>query len=159
MPVAPGTVQRMPDNFSRCAMIDLHPVGFLNSATCVDLGFYAAGSYSLMRPPRTGWRLVLGQDRPQVPLADGQHPVGDLGPGGEHEPLRESIRLLRGGIFTAWIPAVARTASNESVNCPARSRTRKRKSAAPSPRSMRRLRICWVVHGPSGWAVTPRTRT
>jgi hypothetical protein len=30
--------------------------------------------------------LVLGQDRPQMPLAEDQHPVGDLGPGGEHEP-------------------------------------------------------------------------
>ena len=28
--------------------------------------------------------LVLGQDRPQMPLAEDQHPVGDLGPGGEH---------------------------------------------------------------------------
>jgi hypothetical protein len=39
-------------------------------------------------------------------------------------------RGLRGGIFTARILAAARTASNESVNCPARSRTRNRKSAA-----------------------------
>ena len=57
------------------------------------------------------------------------------------------------------IPALARTASKESVNCPARSRTRNRKSAARSPRSIRRLRICWVVHGPSGFAVTPRICT
>ena len=34
------------------------PVGFHNSATGVDLGFYAARSYSLMRPPRTGRRLI-----------------------------------------------------------------------------------------------------
>ncbi len=32
------------------------PVGFQNSATGPDLGFYAARSYSLMRPPRTGRR-------------------------------------------------------------------------------------------------------
>jgi len=32
---------------------------------------------------------------------------------------------FRGGILIAWIPAVAGTASNASVNCPARSRTRK----------------------------------
>jgi hypothetical protein len=31
--------------------------------------------------------LVPGQDRPQVPFAEDQHPVGDLGPGGEHESL------------------------------------------------------------------------
>ena len=33
-------------------------VGFQNSATGPDLGFYAARSYSLMRPPRTGRRLI-----------------------------------------------------------------------------------------------------
>jgi hypothetical protein len=31
--------------------------------------------------------LVLGQDRPQMPFAEDQHPVGHLRPGGEHEPL------------------------------------------------------------------------
>ena len=100
------------------------PVGFQNSATSLDLGFYAAHSYSLMRPPRTGRRLmrswersasgvvgpgrvelaaamgsssvavglVLGQDRPQMSLAEHQHPVGDLRLGGEHEPFRMSVR-------------------------------------------------------------------
>jgi hypothetical protein len=28
---------------------------------------------------------VLGQDQPQVPFAEDQHPVGDLGPGGQDE--------------------------------------------------------------------------
>ena len=27
------------------------------------------------------------------PLAEGEHPVGDLGPGGEYEPFRISVRL------------------------------------------------------------------
>jgi hypothetical protein len=59
-----------------------------------------------------------------------QHPVGDLGPGGEHERLRKAFaRRLQGGIFTAWMPAAVRTASNESVSRAARSRTRNRKSA------------------------------
>ena len=39
------------------------PVGFLNSATGVELGFYAACSYSLMRPPRTGRRLIRSWER------------------------------------------------------------------------------------------------
>ena len=34
------------------------PEGFQNSATVLDQAFYAARSYSLMRPPRTGWRLI-----------------------------------------------------------------------------------------------------
>jgi hypothetical protein len=41
--------------------------------------------------------LVLGQDRPQMPLAEDQHPVGDLGPGGEHEPFRVSVRARAPG--------------------------------------------------------------
>ena len=38
-------------------------VGFQNSATGLDLGFYAARSYSLMRPPRTGRRLIRSWER------------------------------------------------------------------------------------------------
>jgi hypothetical protein len=33
----------------------------------------------------------LGQDRLQVPFAEDQHPVGDLGPDREHEPFRIGI--------------------------------------------------------------------
>ena len=104
-------------------------MGFQNSASTLDLLLYAARSYSLMRPPRTGRRLirsraksarglvgpgraelaaavrsssvivpdVLGQDRPQVPFTEDQHPIGDLGPGGEHESLGVSIRARAPG--------------------------------------------------------------
>jgi len=43
-------------------------VGFQNSATAPDLGFYAARSYSLMRPPRDGPALdpLLGEARDRV---------------------------------------------------------------------------------------------
>ena len=44
--------------------------------------------------PGRAWSVVvghiLGQDRPQMPLAEGEHRVGDLGPGGEHERFRVS---------------------------------------------------------------------
>jgi len=40
-----------------------HLVGFQNSATSLDLGFYPARSYSLMRPPRTGRRLIRFRER------------------------------------------------------------------------------------------------
>ena len=39
------------------------PVGFQNSATASDLVFYAARAYSLMRPPRTGQRLIRCWER------------------------------------------------------------------------------------------------
>jgi hypothetical protein len=32
-----------------------------------------------------------------VPLAEDQHPVGDLGPGGENEPLRKGVRPRAAG--------------------------------------------------------------
>ncbi len=41
--------------------------------------------------------LVLGRDRPQVPLAGDQHRAGHLGPGGEREPLGEGIRPRASG--------------------------------------------------------------
>jgi hypothetical protein len=41
--------------------------------------------------------LVLGQDRPQVPFAEDEHLVDDLGPGGEHEPFRVSVRARAAG--------------------------------------------------------------
>ena len=39
------------------------PVGFQNSAAGPDLRFYAARSYSLMRPPRTGRRWIRSWER------------------------------------------------------------------------------------------------
>jgi hypothetical protein len=35
--------------------------------------------------------LVLGPDQLQMPLAEDQYPVGDFGPGGEHEPFRVCV--------------------------------------------------------------------
>ena len=45
-------------------------VGFQNSATRRDLGFYAARSYSLMRPPRTGRRLIRCWERSATGWSD-----------------------------------------------------------------------------------------
>ena len=44
-----------------------------------------------MRAPPVVMGRVLGQDRPQMPFAEDQHPVGDLRPGGEHEPFRITV--------------------------------------------------------------------
>jgi hypothetical protein len=60
---------------------------------------------------------VLVQDRAQMPWPGDQHPVGNLGLGCPHPALGISVALgLRGGIFTASIPAPDSTASNASVN-------------------------------------------
>ena len=42
---------------------DLPSWGFQDSATVLDLCFYAARSYSLMRPPRTGRRWIRSWER------------------------------------------------------------------------------------------------
>src|SRR6266581_1264683 len=34
---------------------------------------------------------ILGHNDAKVPFAEDQHPVSDLGPGGEHEPLRIGV--------------------------------------------------------------------
>ena len=44
-----------------------------------------------MGPPPVVVGSVLVQDGPQMPLAEDQHPVGDLGPGGELEPFRVTV--------------------------------------------------------------------
>jgi hypothetical protein len=36
--------------------------------------------------------LVPAENRPQVPFAENEHPVGDLGRDGDHEPFRISVR-------------------------------------------------------------------
>ena len=45
-----------------------------------------------MGSPSVVMDLVLGQDRPQMPFAEDEYPVGEFGPGGEHEPFRISVR-------------------------------------------------------------------
>jgi hypothetical protein len=39
--------------------------------------------------------LVLGQDRPEMPFAEDEHPIGELCPGGEHELSRVSVHPWR----------------------------------------------------------------
>jgi hypothetical protein len=86
-----------------------HPVGFQNSATGSGLGFYGARLVFVDEAAEEGSALdpllgevgvgpgravlaaamgaasvvvglVLGRGCPQMPLAEDQHPVGDLGP-------------------------------------------------------------------------------
>jgi hypothetical protein len=49
----------------------LAPAGFQNSATGLELGVYAARSYSLIRPPGTGWRLIRSWERPAAGWSGG----------------------------------------------------------------------------------------
>ena len=48
-----------------------------------------------MGAPPVVMGLILGHDRPQMPFTEDQHPVSDLGPGGEHEPFCVSVAPYR----------------------------------------------------------------
>jgi hypothetical protein len=66
-------------------MLLIGPVGFQNSATGLDLRFYAARWYSLRRPPRTGRRLIRCRERSAI---------GWSGRGGRSPRLRGGRRPL-----------------------------------------------------------------
>jgi hypothetical protein len=65
----------------------------------------------------------------------------------------------RAGVLITRVPFPAKTPSNAMVSLPSRSRLRNLNLLARSPRPMRRLRACWAVQAPVGWAVMPRTCT
>ena len=113
-----------------------------------------------MRSPSVVMALVLGQDRPQMSFAEDQHPVGDLGPDGEHEPFRICVCARATG------RDLHRLDTGTGQDCV------KRRGELPGPVTDQEpetggaitqihegLRICCTVHGPSGFAVTPRMCT
>jgi hypothetical protein len=59
----PSAGMAAPAAFQPVAPAAPQPVGFRNSAIVPDLDFYAARSYSLIRPPRTGQRLIRSWER------------------------------------------------------------------------------------------------
>ena len=59
------------------------------------IGARRAELAAAMGPPPVVVGLVLGQDGPQMPFAEDQHPVSDLRPRCEHEPLRERVGRRR----------------------------------------------------------------
>jgi hypothetical protein len=95
-------------------------VGFQNSATGLDLGFYAARSYSLRRPPRTGRRRHQDrlEDLPGEEAVEGavrdmalraRHYKRIIDPGEEEdEELRAGLlRLRRWGAQTSYPVLIA----------------------------------------------------
>jgi hypothetical protein len=96
--------------------------------------------------------FIAGQDCPQVPSADDQHLIDDLGPGGEHEPFRIGVRLripwrdlhhFDAGTSQHCIERdgeLARPGRGSGTASP----------AARSPRSNQQVAGLLVVHGPSG---------
>src|SRR4051794_24077106 len=66
---------------------------------------------------------------------------------------RSAIAFARGariGVRMIRMSAASKTASNAAVNLLSRSRIRNRNRSARSPRSISRLRACWVTQAPCG---------
>ena len=75
-------------------------VGFQNSATSLDWAFYAARSYSLMRPPRTGRCLTRSLERS---AGGGRAAAGGVGLGaGAARPLAD---CHHDHLDVSWWPA------------------------------------------------------
>ncbi len=93
-------------------------------------------------------------------LAEDQHPVGDLRPGREHEPFRIGIRARAPGRDFHGLDA---DASQERVEGPGELPgpipEQEPEVSSATAEIIKRLRICCVVQGPSGFAVTPRICT
>ena len=111
-----------------------------------------------MRPPHVVVRSVDRQHSAEVSLSEDQHAVGELGPNGQHEAFGEAVRL--------------RTARRDLDHLDTRLREHRVERARELSgvvadeepetggvvaESIIRLRACWVVQGPLGCAVTPRT--
>jgi hypothetical protein len=119
----------------------------------LDIGPDAAGNVSfvvggalgdaLVRPGRVVVRLVFGQDRLQMSLADDQHAIRSSR---RRVPIRRSqIAFMRGtwkAVRRILVPLAWKTASKEAVKFDPRSRMR---NLMPPYRSLRvraRLRAC-----------------
>jgi hypothetical protein len=88
--------------------------------------------------------------------------VSDVLPGSTHDltAARELV-LPEARPYLKDLPVLADSGyegAGAGVHVPVKKPARG-KQAARSPRSIRRFRICWMVHGPSGLAVTPRMCT
>ena len=102
-------------------------------------------------------RGIQGKHPTEVSLAEDQHPVGDLGPHCQDEAFGETVR-----------PRTARRNPDHFDSRIRQDRVERRRELPgavadeePEPcgtfAEVHDERACWVVHGPSGCVVTPRT--
>jgi hypothetical protein len=109
-----------------------------------------------VRPSTVVVPNIFREHDTQVPLIEDQHAVGEFGSDRTHEPFGETVRpratwrnpdRLDAHIGEDSIERcceLAGSIADEELN-----------SVTRSPRSITRLRICWVVHLPSGLVVVP----
>ncbi len=134
--------------------------GCVAPALAVVRGYFEPVGWSLAEgavwPMSVVVRDVSIQDRSQVAAAEDKDPVGAFAPDRANPAFGESVRagrayrrtddhdLFRGehGIETSYELGVAIP-------------NQERSWSTRSPRSMSRLRACWVTHDLVGWAVMP----
>jgi hypothetical protein len=101
-------------------------------------------------------RGIRGKHPAEVPLAEDQHPVGQLGPHRQHEAFGEAVRLRTTRRDLDHLDTGIRQHRVKRVReLSARSRTRNRNRATCSPSSMTKLRACGGVAGSRGRAGWP----
>ena len=106
------------------------------------IGSWRPKSQCPMWPPPVVVGAELGEDPPQVSLAEDQDAVGEFGSDGQHESFGEAVRSGTSGrdphrVYPVSTLAPAKMLSKAVVNWPARSRTRNRNVVARSSRSIR----------------------
>jgi len=93
-------------------------------------------------------------------FAEDQHPVGDFGPGCEHEPFRVSVRTWAAGRDLHGLDtSVGQDCVERFGELSGPVANQEPEARGAITQILTRLRICWAVHGPSGFAVTPRMCT
>ena len=84
-------------------------------------------------------------------FAEDEHPVGDLGPGSEHEPFPVSVRArtLRREL-DRFAAGIGQDRVERGAELPGPVPDQEPEAGGTITEVIRRFRICWVVHGPSG---------
>src|SRR5918998_4348383 len=102
-------------------------------------------------------RHVLGEHSLEVAAVEDQYPVQQFSPDGADPSFGDRVpRGARTGVRRMRMPLLVKTASKTPVNLLSRSRIKNLKLAARSPRSIKKLRACWAIQAPLGFAVMPR---
>jgi hypothetical protein len=138
----------------------------LSAYGCVDRHDHARIVVGRSLIPALMWTMAVKvpfvgcQDRAGVLFVVDEDVVGALPAYAAHEPLCVTVRPRRPGWDLHHVDAFGgeyRVERRGELGVPVAMRNRN--ESARSPKSMTRLRACWVVHSPVGFAVTPRMWT
>jgi hypothetical protein len=91
-----------------------------------------------------------------MPLAEDQHPVGDLSPGGEHEPFRTGVRAWASGRNLHGLEAgVGQDRVKRRGELSGTVADQESEACGAITQIHQKVAVCCTVHSPSGFAVIP----